>query len=177
MTENIDDQINSTLAGMDIEAFLALPAVQDKIGDVRTIIINACPSFAKETEYSEADLFDVEVTWRSKDRYAVEHRGKQYTKDLNSAMESNPSSRTKRFIDSHRFPLGKALALAHKLAPKVQINRLTPETYGYWVIAASLASDLEASGKISEQSKLTAYREECFELLKTEQARTAKTKA
>lgn len=152
--------LNDTLSTLTASELLDLPAIKNVIGSVRTIVINAVPQDFQDREYSEASIWDVKVVWRGADLYAVEARGKHYTKDLVAGFESNPSSRTDRFKKSHRFPLSKALKLAHKLAPKLVVNGMTALEYSLWCKADDDTVELEKqdpSGTYGREHMLKLY--------------------
>jgi hypothetical protein len=162
------DKVLSTLTASEL---LNLPAIKDTIGSVRTIVINAAPQEYQDREYSETSIWDVKVVWRGAGLYAVEARGgKHYTKDLVGGFESNPSSRTDRFKKSHRFPLSKALNLAHKLSSKLVVNGMTVAEYVLWCKADDDTVALEKqdpAGTYGREHMLKlyqAYKEEAAKL-------------
>lgn len=145
MDKNKIEELNQLLNELSTAEILGLPAIQSAVGEAHDILVSAVPKELREREYSEAHMWDVHVLWRGKGLYAVEARGKQYTKDLVGAFESNPSSRTDRFKKSHRFSLEQALSIAKKLAPKIVINNMTIADYALWCRACDEVDALEAA--------------------------------
>ena len=75
----------------------------------------------------ERHLWDVLVSWRGGDRYAVCSHGGIFCLGYDGEWEIEPipSSRTKAWLDGHRFDYQTAQQLAAKHAPTVEVNRIT----------------------------------------------------
>lgn len=154
--------LDQMLSELTMAQLLDLPAIQNAMGSVRTIVINTMPQEIKNREYSEASTWDVQVVWRGAGLYAVEALGRQYTKDLVAGWESNPSSRTERFKKSHRFPLATALKLAHKLSPKVVVNGMAATDYPLWCAATDETAKrktMDPTGAYDHGYMMKLYRE------------------
>lgn len=70
-------------------------------------------------------VWQIEVEYRGEGRWAVMHRGFCLGVDGEWEYEPPPSSREDDWLDTHRFDLDTALALAVAEAPKVSIGYLT----------------------------------------------------
>jgi hypothetical protein len=80
----------------------------------------------------DKSVWDITVEERSRDRWAVVHRGFCLRRDGKTAYESNPSSRTDRFKRAYRYDLDTALAIARKYAPKVTVYGMTAAQLVDW---------------------------------------------
>jgi hypothetical protein len=80
----------------------------------------------------DASSWSIKVERRGPDAWAVIHHSRCLHRSGRWDYEPIPSSRTDRWIKSHRFPLDEALKLAKKVAPNVRVNGLTPAGYVKW---------------------------------------------
>ena len=62
------------------------------------------------------------MEYRGKGKWGVFHLGECLGSDGEWDWESNPSSRTDEWLETHRFDCGTALDLAREWAPKVTVN-------------------------------------------------------
>lgn len=78
----------------------------------------------------ECTLWDIEVSWRGGDRWAVCLRGHRVLgADGLWDLEPSPSNRTDDWVASHRFDYETALRLAVEKAPEVTVNGFTPQDH------------------------------------------------
>ena len=171
MPELTESEVNDYLSQLSTEQLLKLSAVQEKIGSARDFRFNAVPERAAKS--SDTYLWDVHVIWRGEGQWAVDHNGYQYTKDLVAGRESRPSSRTQRFIDSHRFPLEQALQLANKLSKKVTVMGRTAHDYGFWFDAKKLFELHEKANPDFPRSESRAWVQAKYQELKEESKQTS----
>lgn len=62
------------------------------------------------------------VEWRGDGRWCVTDGSYCYRRDGHKSYERNSSSRTDRFKKAYRFPLGEALEIAQRIAPKMRVG-------------------------------------------------------
>jgi len=79
--------------------------------------------------YSDnAGIWCINIEERGEDQWAVLWHGYCLNRrTMQWDYEPLPSSRTKRFLSTHRFPLDQALALAKTAFPKIKVNGRTAE--------------------------------------------------
>lgn len=83
----------------------------------------------------DAYLFEVRVEWRNENQWAVlDSSGDCYNRKLEDTYESQPSSRTKKFLKDHRFTLEEAIEIAQKVTKIVKINRFNAEDWNEFVL-------------------------------------------
>lgn len=86
-----------------------------------------------DQESINAHLFDVDVEYRGKGRWAVCRMGRCYDKDGVADYEPIPSSREDDWLDRFRFTdVHEALLVAQKVAPKLVVNGQTAEQVWAW---------------------------------------------
>lgn len=106
-----------------------LPAVPDEVSvRVTRYDVNAYP----DPDSVNASHYTITVEHRGNDRWGVCHFGKCLGKSGQWSYESNPSSRTDRWLNAYRHDLETALKLARKAVPKVRINGFTPAECWEW---------------------------------------------
>lgn len=75
----------------------------------------------------ESMLWDVTLSWRGGDRWAVcLHGHRCLGADGEWDWEPSPSNRTDKWVSAHRFDYKTALRLAAEKAPEVTVNGFTP---------------------------------------------------
>ena len=80
----------------------------------------------------DASMWAVKVERRGPGSWAVIHLSRCLHRSGRWDHEPLPSSRTQRWLSSHRFDLETALKLAKKAAPTVTVNATTPAGYIDW---------------------------------------------
>lgn len=86
-------------------------------------VVTAAPDW----DHPDADLWDIEVSYRGGGKWGVYNRTRCLGADGEWSWESIPSERRDEWLAAHRFDLDTALRLAKEQAPLVTVNRLTIE--------------------------------------------------
>jgi hypothetical protein len=106
----------------------ALPTVPEPIVRVSQYEVCAHP----DPDSINYHLYVINVEHRGGDRWAISRHRQCLGKRGNWSWESNPSSRTDRWLNAYRHDLDVALDLARKEAPKVTVNGLTAAACWEW---------------------------------------------
>lgn len=107
-----------------------MSAVADPTVRVTQYEVNAYPG-----DDINASLYAITVEYRGLGRWAACRSRQCLGKRGQWSWESNPSSRTDRWLKAYRHDLDTALALAKKAAPKVVVNGMTPAQCWEWAEA------------------------------------------
>lgn len=75
-----------------------------------------------EGAFVDSYIWDIQVAYRGKDRWAVLHAGSALSRAGEWDWEPSPSSRDDEWLDDHRFAREEALELARAWAPLVRVN-------------------------------------------------------
>lgn len=69
--------------------------------------------------------YAIQVEYRGDQRWAVLHFGSCLGADGEWDYEPSSTSREDDWLDTHRFPLERALQLAEQAAPDIEVNSIT----------------------------------------------------
>lgn len=119
--------------GIDFEQLLEVPALAELLSAARSYTFNAIPGPAAKT--MDADNWDVSVSYRGENSFAVIYRGQNYNfRTKNWDGEGLPSGRTDAYKRTHRRPLAEAITVAKALAVTVVGPKsMTAAGYAVWV--------------------------------------------
>lgn len=126
-TKQSDTTLNEALARKTLPELLKLEGLHELISSITALKIEAIPE--KYRSYDTETLWSIKVEARSKNTYAVIHRMKTYMKDGTWEHESQPSSRTNKYIKNSRYTLSKAVKLAEKASREVTFFGYTAPDY------------------------------------------------
>jgi len=123
-------EINNLLSELTLEEIASIPVINTVLKQATVYTFNAITGPAAESW--DASMWNIQVSYRGKDTYAILHNDMCYHKKGEWDMEPISSSRTKTFIKTHRFPLEIALSKAKKLAEEVTMMGRTAKQFEEW---------------------------------------------
>lgn len=117
------------------------PANKVLVDSITELWINILPK--KYRDESEARYWNVQVSYRGKGKYCVADAFRECVNRKGEwVAESQPSSRTNKFISETRFELAEAIEIALKVAESPRFTRkLSPEEFIEQFILPNLDED------------------------------------
>ncbi len=140
--QTIIEQIETQLQKLTIEEIVNIPTInqylQNTLKQATEYTINMVTGPAKESP--DASLWNIKISYRGENSYAILHQGYCYHKKGKWDYEPLNSGRTKTFLKTHRFTLTEALTKAQKIAETVTTNGLTAKQFEKWYQEKHLSS-------------------------------------
>jgi hypothetical protein len=128
---NKETEVASALQGLSFVEALNIPAFAELIAPAADFKFNAIEGPAAKS--GDASLWDIHVSWRGEDRWAVIYHSKVWNfKKKDWDYESMPSSRTDAFKRNCRASLPVAVAKAIELSKTLTTNGKDPEGFMAW---------------------------------------------
>lgn len=144
-------KLNQELSNKSLTELVQLEGLQALTTNITSLTISAIP----EKYRNDTEQWDIKIERRGKGTYAVLWRNRTYSKKDGWEYESQPSSRTKKYIKNSRYSLAEAVKIAEELSRTVEFFHYTAVDYTWAQINRDTYNELNPDKHVNLRHEMS----------------------